>query len=77
MMKVKICGITNLEDAQAAIEAGADLLGFVFYPKSPRCVEPETAAAIISELTTQDARRKTQHVGVFVDEPVHRVREIL
>jgi phosphoribosylanthranilate isomerase len=76
-MKVKICGITNLEDAQAAIEAGADLLGFVFYPKSPRYIEPKTAAAIIDTLTTQDATRNTQHVGVFVDEPINRVREIL
>ncbi len=76
-MKVKICGITNLEDAQAAIEAGADLLGFVFYPKSPRYVEPETAATIIEALTTQYAVRNTQYVGVFVDEPVHRVRQIL
>jgi len=76
-MKVKICGITNLKDAQAAIEAGADLLGFVFYPKSPRYVEPETAAAIISKLTTHYPLPTTHYVGVFVDEPVHRVREIL
>ncbi len=76
-MKVKICGITNLEDAQAAIEAGADLLGFVFYPKSPRYVEPETTATIIEALTTQYATCNTQYVGVFVDEPVHRVRQIL
>lgn len=76
-MKIKICGITNLEDAQAAIEAGADLLGFVFYPKSRRYVEPETAAAIISKLTMQYATRNTQYAGVFVDERVNRVREIL
>ncbi|MFQ5592560.1 MAG: phosphoribosylanthranilate isomerase [Anaerolineae bacterium] len=84
MMKVKICGITNLEDAQAAIEAGADLLGFIFYPKSPRYVEPETAAAIIEALARQHAVpstqypiSNTQYAGVFVDEPVHRVRDIL
>lgn len=76
-MKIKICGITNLEDAQVAIEAGADLLGFIFYPKSPRYVEPETVAAIIDALTTHYTLRTTQYVGVFVDEPVDRIREIL
>lgn len=85
MTKVKICGITNLGDAEVAIEAGADLLGFIFYPKSPRYVEPETAAGIIDNLNThhvplrqaQDAARTTQYVGVFVDEPAERVREII
>jgi phosphoribosylanthranilate isomerase len=45
IVKVKICGITNLEDAVAAMDMGADLLGFNFYPKSPRFVAPEKAAA--------------------------------
>jgi phosphoribosylanthranilate isomerase len=76
-MKVKICGITNVEDAQMAIEAGADLLGFIFYPKSPRYVEPGAVATILDELTSRYAIRDTQFVGVFVDEPVNRVREIL
>jgi len=49
-VKVKICGITNLPDARAATEAGADVLGFVFYDGSPRFVSIETAAAIIREL---------------------------
>lgn len=61
-VKVKICGITNLADAQAAVEAGADLLGFVFYEKSPRHVTVQTARDIARRLPPFIAR-----VGVFVN----------
>jgi phosphoribosylanthranilate isomerase len=71
MVRVKICGITNVEDAQAAVEAGADALGFVFYPPSPRYVTPEQAQQIIRALPPFITT-----VGLFVDVPVETVNDI-
>jgi len=77
-VKVKICGLTNVEDARVAVEAGADLLGFIFYPKSPRYVTPETVAAIIQEI--RDWRLESslpKFVGVFVNETPAQMKAIL
>jgi phosphoribosylanthranilate isomerase len=63
MTWIKICGITTLDDAQVAVEAGADAVGFVFYEKSPRHVSVETAREIVRKLP-----EKVEKVGVFVDQ---------
>jgi len=70
MTLIKICGISNLEDARAAIEAGADMLGFNFYRPSPRFIEPSRARKIIEdlELESEHSREAAMMVGVFVNE---------
>lgn len=74
-VKVKICGITNLEDALVAAEAGADYLGFIFYPPSKRAISLPVAQSITAEL------RRAAHcpalVGVFVDETADTMAHLL
>jgi phosphoribosylanthranilate isomerase len=72
MVKIKVCGITNLADAAAAVELGADFLGFNFYPPSPRYIAPEQARTILAQVP-----RRIQNVALFVNEPKEKVREIL
>jgi len=77
MVKVKICGITNLEDGRAAIAAGADMLGFNFYPPSPRFIEPAQAREIITRLKAESADLQVTMVGIFVNEPSESVLQIV
>lgn len=69
-VKVKVCGITNLEDALKAVIAGADALGFVFYKKSPRYIAIERASAIIKSLP-----KRITKVGVFVNARTKDIRK--
>jgi len=70
--RIKICGITSVDDGLAAANAGADAIGLVFYPKSPRFVEPERAAAIARAMPPF-----VTVVGLFVNAEAATVREIL
>ena len=69
---VKVCGITRPDDAEAAISAGADLLGFNFYPESPRYIAPADAAPIVSRLP-----RHVLAVGIFVDADAETIRDAI
>jgi len=70
--KIKICGITNLEDARCAVEAGADALGFVFYEKSPRYVAEETVRYIVAALPPFITT-----VGLFVNSAPGKIRQTM
>jgi phosphoribosylanthranilate isomerase len=72
MTWIKICGITNVEDALTAVDAGADALGFVFYEKSPRNVAPEVVRDIVHQLPAG-----IEKVGVFVEESLENIRRIV
>ena len=71
MVKVKICGITTQEAATTALESGADFIGFVFYPKSPRYIEPHKAKEIADSLPVS-----IKKVGLFVEPTDQQIQEI-
>jgi len=71
MMKIKICGITNSNDALACSAAGVDMIGLNFYEQSPRYIRPEQARAIARKLPLS-----TQAVGIFVDTPIEEIRRV-
>jgi phosphoribosylanthranilate isomerase len=71
MTLVKICGITNPDDAQVAVEAGADMIGLIFYPPSPRYVTPEQARTIVDYLPPE-----IPAIGVFVNETVATMTQV-
>jgi phosphoribosylanthranilate isomerase len=68
---IKVCGITRLEDATAAVALGASAVGFVFWPESPRCLDPYRARAIAASLPVG-----VTPVGVFVDQPIEYVNAV-
>ena len=76
VVKVKICGITNLADAAVTAQAGADLLGFIFYERSPRYVTPEIVRTIINEQLGMN-KAAPVFVGVFVNATIETIRQIM
>jgi phosphoribosylanthranilate isomerase len=76
-MKIKICGITTLEDALLATELGADLLGLNFYPPSPRSISPDVAGRLTQELRHRCPEGCPLLVGVFVNASVAEVERVL
>ena len=71
-LDIKICGLTNVDDAALACELGADFLGFVIYSRSPRAVTAATVTSIVKALPPE-----TRCVGVFVNEPLDTVRRVV
>lgn len=76
MTKIKICGITNLEDATFAARQGADFIGFIFYPQSARNIAPEDAGGIVQEVKRLLGAQSPRFVGVFVDASVQAVSKV-
>ncbi|HHE72438.1 MAG TPA: phosphoribosylanthranilate isomerase [Chloroflexi bacterium] len=76
MTRIKICGLTTLEDARCAAEAGSDMLGFIFFPGSPRYVPPAQAQYIAQTLRAALGTRAPKFVGVFVDASPEVIQQI-
>ncbi len=78
-MKIKICGLKTYADAALAVELGADLLGFNFYPSSPRYIQPADCRRLVRRLrgALEGSDREVKMVGVFVNSPAAEVKNIL
>jgi phosphoribosylanthranilate isomerase len=74
--RIKICGITNLADAQYAASQGVDFLGFIFYRPSARYIEPRCASDIVTRVHRMMGNQSPRFVGVFVDEKVSEITSI-
>src|SRR5688500_19629455 len=74
MTRIKICGLTRMEDALLCADKGVDFLGFIFVPSSPRFIEPEQAAGIRHDL--RDRSNRPKFVGVFRDASTEYIRQI-
>ena len=70
-VQIKICGITNLADARACVDLGADMIGLNFYSRIPRCVQPEHAREIVESIP-----RNVRAVGIFVDPTAGEIRSV-
>lgn len=82
MVKVKICGLTRFEDAAVAIQSGADYLGFILYPPSPRAVSPDAVRSLVADLKSSLAEQFTRPdppklVGVFVNQSAADIANVL
>jgi phosphoribosylanthranilate isomerase len=77
MTKIKICGITNLEDALVAARAGVDFLGFIFYEPSPRYVSPEVVKEIVSGIRGRAPDESPKFAGVFVNASLEEIEQII
>ncbi|MEM6285076.1 MAG: N-(5'-phosphoribosyl)anthranilate isomerase, partial [Chloroflexota bacterium] len=76
-MIVKICGVTNPDDAMMIAEFGADMIGLNFYPKSPRYIEPAKASVICDYLRDELGDERPLLVGLFVNMPYSHISEVI
>jgi phosphoribosylanthranilate isomerase len=77
MTKIKICGITNKEDALACVKFNVDYIGFIFYKKSPRYIYQKKAKGIIKTIGKEYNNFNTKFVGVFVNEDIYKIIKII